>query len=91
MDTSLNDLFTLPVNGFEPEIQLISSGFQYDWDTVGGKEFTNESIFFAASGAQNFHSMQYMSNWEDDGSMTQSAGRTVIGPARTGRWWHLDY
>jgi len=88
VDTSLNGLFTLPVNGFGPEIQLISSGFQYDWDTVGGKEFTNESIFFAASGAQNFHSMQYMSNWEDaDGSMTQSAGRTVIGPARAGRWY----
>jgi len=91
-DTGNNAFFTVPVNGFAPEIQLISSGFQYDWDTVGGKGFTDESIFFAGSGAQDIYSMQYMSNWEDaDGSMTQSDGRTVIGPARAGKWWRLDY
>jgi len=92
LDTLNNGLFTVPVNGFGPEIQLISSGFQYDWDTMGGRNFTNESIFFGGSGAEDVYSMQYMSNWEDaDGSMTQSTNRTVFGPARAGKWWHLDY
>jgi hypothetical protein len=36
--------------------------------------------------------MQYMSNWEDaDGSMTQRGVDTILGPARAGEWWHLDY
>jgi len=92
IDEDNNALFTVPINGFAPEIQLISSGFQYDWDTMGGKDFTNESIFFGRSGADDLHSMQYMSNWEDaDGSMTQSVGRTILGPAKAGKWWHLDY
>jgi len=85
-------MFTVPVYGFGPEVQLISSGFLYDWNTLGGRNFTNESIFFSGSGAQNVYSMQYMSNWEDaDGSMTQRKSRTVIGPARAGKWWNLDY
>jgi len=91
-DNTDNGLFTVPVNGFGPEVQLVSSGMTYDWDTVGGKNFVNESIFFSGSGADTFHSMQYMSNWEDaDGSMTQSEGTTVLGPARAGKWWELDY
>jgi hypothetical protein len=32
------------------KVQLISSGTEYDFDTLGGREFLNESIFFAASG-----------------------------------------
>lgn len=55
---------------------------------MGGKDFTNESIFFGRSGADDLHSMQYMSNWEDaDGSMTQSVGRTILGPAKAGKWY----
>ena len=69
-----------------------SPGTQYDWDTMGGKQFLNESIFFAGTGGENFHSMQYMSNWEDhDGSMTDRNVTTVLGPARAGSWWELDY
>jgi len=90
-DTGDVGLFTVPVNGFAPEVQLISSGTQYNWDTLGGTDFVNESIFFAASGSDQFYSMQYMSNWEDaDGSMTNRNVGTVMGPARAGRWWQLD-
>lgn len=86
---------TVPVNGFAPEVQLISSGWEYDWDTLGGTNFVyNSSLFFSGSGSDEFHSMQHMSNWVDaDGSLT---GRTdtgdniVLGPAAGGEWWHLD-
>jgi hypothetical protein len=85
-------LFTIPVNGFAPEVQLISKGTTYDWDTVGGRDFLNESIFFAGSGSQTIHSMQYISNWEDaDGSMTDRGVPSVLGPRRAGSWWHLDF
>ena len=70
---------------------MISSGFTYDWDTLGGRNFTNETVFFSGSGAQNVYSMQYMSNWEDaDGSMTQRNERTVIGPAAAGKWYVIS-
>ena len=69
---------------------------QYDWETGGGEEFANESIFFAASGPERIYSMQYQSNWEDtDGSWTNrkvgTGTSTVMGPARAGSWWHLDF
>jgi len=88
-------MVTIPVNGLAPEVQLISSGMQYDWDTVGGENFTKESIFFTASGSDDIYSMQYQSNWEDsDGSWTNrkvgTNTSTVMGPARAGSWWHLD-
>ena len=83
-----------PVNGLAPEVQLISKGMQFDWPTVGGESFVDESIFFAGSGADNYYSMQYQSNWEDaDGSWTNrkvgTGTSTVMGPARAGAWWHL--
>lgn len=95
-DTGNAGLVTIPVNGLAPEVQLISKGMQFDWPTVGGENFVNESIFFAGSGADNFHSMQYQSNWEDaDGSWTNrkvgTDTSTVMGPARAGAWWHLDF
>jgi len=91
-DNGTMGLFTVPLNGFAPEIQLISKGTEYDWETLGGQSFVNESIFFAGSGANGVYSMQYMSNWEDaDGSMTLRGKATVMGPARAGSWWHLDY
>ena len=49
---------TIPVNGLAPEVQLVSSGMTYDWDSLGGEEFVNESIFFAASGSDDIYSMQ---------------------------------
>ena len=91
-DTGNVGLFTIPANGFGPEIQLVSKGTQYDWPSLGGKEFLNSTIFFAGSGKDNYHSMQYQSSWEDaDGSMTLRGVDTILGPARAGKWWHLDY
>ena len=120
-------MFTIPVNGFGPEIQIVSSGFTYDCartgvnlrgrllqqgrstrhrltapllppllvsagETVGGREFVNQSIFFGSNGAATYHSMQYMSSWEDgDGSLTDRLVPTVIGPLRSGSWWDLDF
>lgn len=95
-DTGSSGLVTIPVNGLAPEVQLISSGMQYDWDSVGGEEFTNESIFFGSSGSNDIYSMMYQSNWEDsDGSWTNrkvgTGTSTVMGPAVAGKWWSLDY
>lgn len=93
VDDSEVALFTVPVNGFAPEIQIVSKGTTYDFETLGGEEFLNQSIFFGSSGPQDIYSMQYMSNWEDsDGSMTgrPGVGSTVMGPARAGFWWNLD-
>ena len=85
-------LFTMPVNGFGPEVQLISKNTQYDFDTLGGPEFINSSIFMAGSGSTDYHSMSHMSNWQDaDGSMTNRGVSTVIAPLRGGEWWHLDH
>mmetsp|Transcript_8512 Transcript_8512/g.15396 ORF Transcript_8512/g.15396 Transcript_8512/m.15396 type:complete len:524 (-) Transcript_8512:71-1642(-) len=94
-DTGNAGLVTIPVNGLAPEVQLISKGMQFDWPTVGGPDFVEESIFFAASGSDDIYSMQYQSNWEDaDGSWTNrkvnTGTSTVMGPARAGAWWHLD-
>ena len=91
-DTGTAGMFTIPVNGFGPEIQIASKGTTYDWSSLGGTGFVNQSIFFAASGSDNFHSMQYMSSWLDaDGSMTARSAPTVIAPLRAGSWWHLDF
>jgi len=80
-----------PVNGFGPEIQLISAGTSYDWDTLGGTDFLNQSIFYGSDGSGDYHSMQYMSSWEDgDGSMTARGVPTVIAPLNSGSWWQLD-
>ena len=85
-------LIQVPVNGFAPEVQIASKGFEFDWDTMGGREFANSSLVMAGIGSQEMYAMQYMWNWEDtDGSFVQRARRaSVIGPARAGSWWHLD-
>lgn len=91
VDTGGFGMYTIPVNGFGPEIQLVSAGTTYDWDTLGGRDFVNQSIFFGSDGSDAFHSMQYMSSWEDaDGSMTARNTKTIIAPLRSGSWWHLD-
>lgn len=54
-DTGSSGLVTIPVNGLAPEVQLISSGMQYDWNTVGGEDFTNESIFFGMGGSTDIY------------------------------------
>lgn len=96
VDDGNNGLVTIPVNGLAPEVQLVSSGMEYDWGSVGGVDFTKESIFFASSGANDIYSMQYQSNWEDaDGSWTNrnvgTGTSTIMGPAVAGKWWNLDY
>jgi len=50
--------FQIPVNGFAPEIQIISSDFQFDWDTLGGQDFANNSLFIASSGSDSMYAMQ---------------------------------
>ena len=91
VDTGSFGMFTVPVNGFGPEIQLVSSGTTYDWDTLGGRSFVNQSIFYGSDGSDQYHSMQYMSSWEDaDGSMTARDAPTIIAPLRSGSWWWLD-
>ena len=35
-DSGSVGLFTIPANGFAPEVQLISKGTTYDWATLGG-------------------------------------------------------
>jgi hypothetical protein len=89
-------LVTIPVGGLAPEVQLISSGMTYDFPTLGGEDFVNQSVFFGKSGNENQYSMKYQSNWEDaDGSWTQrkvgTGTSTVLGPAIAGKWWELDY
>ena len=85
-------LFTIPVNGFGPEVQIISSGMEFDVESLGGEKFFNSPLFMAGSGSGDVHSMQYFHNWEDaDGSMTRRGVPTVLGPSRAGSWWHLDF
>jgi len=96
LDTGKAGLVTIPVNGFAPEVQLISSGMEYDWDSLGGHDFVNEGIFFGQNGGDTIYSMQYQSNWEDaDGSWTDrnvgSGTSTVMGPMLAGKWWDLDF
>jgi len=95
-DTGKAGLVTIPVNGFAPEVQLISSGMEYDWESLGGNDFVNEGIFFGQNGADDIYSMQYQSNWEDaDGSWTVrklgSGTSTVMAPMIAGKWWDLDF
>ena len=52
-------LVTIPVNGLAPEVQLISSGMEYDFPTLGGEDFVNQSVFFGKNGAENQYSMMY--------------------------------
>lgn len=94
--TSGNALVTIPVNGLAPEVQLISSGMSYDWQSLGGEDFAHQSVFFGKSGNENMYAMMYQSNWEDaDGTWTRrkvgSGISTVMGPAIAGKWWELDY
>ena len=94
-DTGRSGFVTIPVNGLAPEVQIISSGMEYDFDTLGGEYFTHQGIFFGSSGPESIYSMQYQSNWEDsDGSWTNrkvgTNTSTVMGPARAGSWWNLD-
>ncbi|KAL7550843.1 hypothetical protein ACHAWF_014042 [Thalassiosira exigua] len=84
-------LVTIPVNGLAPEVQIISSGMTYDFPTLGGEDFVNQSVFFGKSGGENQYSMMYQSNWEDaDGSWTRrkvgTGTSTVMGPAIAGKW-----
>eukprot|EP00966_Prymnesium_polylepis_P132543 3064073-Prymnesium_polylepis.1 len=85
-------LIQVPVNGFAPEVQIASKGFEFDWDTMGGREIFNSSLVIAGTGAHEMYAMQYMWNWEDaDGSFVQRPGRAnVMAPARAGSWWRLD-
>ena len=91
-----NAFVTIPVNGLAPEVQLISSGIEYDFPTLGGEDFVNQSVFFGKSGSDTQYSMNYQSNWEDaDGTWTRrkvgTGTSTVMGPAIAGKWWELDY
>ena len=89
--TDTSALFTMPINGFGPEVQLISTGMEFDWESMGGEAMANSSLFFSGAGADTYHSMSYQSNWIDaDGSMTRRGVETVLGPARAGKWWALD-